>query len=342
MSSAQITKIIPDQISRCDEQSQIIEHGKSLSPVEKKDAALKEDIASALWRDDVLRALEYHEIDIHVKNGMVTLNGHIAGSSSQNRIKNAIRAVPGIVEIKNSLVLDDKLMLDVAAALGNLEQSYNCKFFTGASHGVISLNGTVRNEHVKLLAEKFAADNPHTRGVINNVQVSGAGLDLQDQPFLQPVIGETIYFLDWVSGVVKQVIINPNNRRVIAMVIKGKFTGQQYEPNSPADGKARRPERLFVVPMSTVRYLTRVSGFLSINSSERDRYMDFDPGYLVAPDTGWVPPYPYCPEDVLFPVSHQQQAGEKMEILPIWAQSILLAKEQAYSEEHLANDSLGG
>jgi osmotically-inducible protein OsmY len=336
-----MTKMIPDQISRCVERSQIIERGKKLSPAEKRDAALKENIASALWKDVVLRALDYSEIDVHVNNGVVTLNGHIGGKRSQSRVNNALQDIAGIVELRNQLILDDKLTLDVASALGRLEQAHNCKFFTGASHGVISLNGTVRNEHVKLLAEKYASEIPNTRGVINNIKAPGEKSVLSPQPFLQPVIGETIYFLDWVSGIIKQVIINPDNRLVIAMIVQWKFADQRHELDPSADGKIHSQERLVIVPMEVVRYMTRVSGFLTINSSETDRYMDFDPDYLVAPDTGWVPPYPYCPDDVLFPVSHQQ-AGEKMGILPIWAQSILLAKEQAYSEEHLANDSLGG
>jgi len=341
MSSVQMTKITPDQISRCVERGQIIERGNTPSPAEKKDAALKDNIASALGRDVVLRALDYSDIDVRVNNGVVTLNGHIRSSSSSSRVTNALHDIAGIVELRNQLILDDRLKLDVAAALGRLEQAHNCKFFTGASHGVISLNGTVGNKRLKLLAEKCASENPNTRGVINNIQVPGVKPAIKAQPFLQPVIGETIYFLDWVSGIVNQVIINPDNRLVIAMIIKGEFTDQRNGLAPSSDGKVHSKERLVIVPVEVVRYMTRVSGFLTINSSETDRYMDFDPDYLVAPDADWVPPYPYCPDDVLFPVSHQQ-AGEKTGALLTWAQSIILAKEQAYSEEHLANDSLGG
>jgi osmotically-inducible protein OsmY len=341
MLNQQISETSSKQIYRCDEQDLIAEYGKSLSPAEKRDAALKTEIANALWEDHVLRALDYYEIAIRVKNGIVALNGHIMSSNSQNRVNHAIRAIPGIVEIKNNLISDDKLTLDVAAALGSLEHTYGCKFFTGASRGVVSINGIVRDEKVRLLAEKRASGNPKTRGVINNIRVSGSKLEAQGQAFLQPAIGETIYFLDWVSGIVKQVIINPDNRRVIAMIIQWKFPGQRDELTTSEDGKAHSVEKLVTVPMDAVRYLTRVSGFLSINSNEWDRYLDFDPGRFIVPDKDWVPPYPYCPDDVLFPVSHQQ-AGEKVEIFPTRAQSVLLAKEQAYSEEHLANDSLGG
>lgn len=342
MFPAQTSRTSPDEYSRCEEPMQKTDPRKSLSPIQKADAAIKEYIDRALWKDDVLRAIEYHEIDVHVQNGVVYLNGHIVSTTSQSRIQIAIQAIPGILGIQNNLVLDDKLTLEVATSLGKLEHTYACKFFTGASHGVVSLNGTVSDENVKLLAEKCAASNPNVRGVINHVRVSGAQLEMQDQPFLQPTIGETIYFHDGVSGIVKQVIMNPDNRRVIAMTIQGKFTDRLHKPNSLSDGNARLPEQLVTVPMSMVRYLTKASGFLYINSNERNRYMDFDPGTFIVPNKDWVPPYPYCPDDVLFPIEYQEvvdiQIAHEHHRFPFAA----ISEDALLREQLLANDSLGG
>jgi osmotically-inducible protein OsmY/uncharacterized protein YkvS len=341
MFPVQVPRINSNEFSRCEERTQITDHGKSLSPIQKNDAAIKEYIYNAFWKDDVLRAIEYSEIDVHVKNGVVYLNGHIVSTTSKSRIEDAMRAIPGILGIKNNLVLDDKLTLEVATSLGKLEHTHNCKFFTGASHGVVSLNGIVSDENVKLLAEKCAASHSNVRAVINNVRVSGTELELQDQPFLQPTIGEIVYFLDGISGVVKQVIINPNNRRVIAMTIQGKFTDRRYELNSLTDGKAQPPEQLVAVPISVVRYLTKASGFLSINSNERKRYMAFDSASFSTPNVDWVPPYPYCPDDVLFPVEKRELEYQILEQLP--RSPFLVAwEEQPLREQLLANDSLGG
>jgi len=315
-------------------------YGKSLSPGQKTDAAIKESIDHAIWDDDVLRAIESYEIDVHVKNGVVYLSGHIVSATSKSRIENAIRALPGILGIQNNLVLDDKLILDVATSLGNLEHTYDCKFFTGASHGVISLNGNVSDENVKLLAEKRAASNPNVRGVMNNVRVSGTEQDIQDQRFMQPVIGEIIYFLDGVSGVVRQVIINPNNRRVVAMTVWGTLAGQR-DIKSSNGAEGRSPDRLVVLSMDIVRYLTRVSGFLRINSSEQTRYMDFDSASFRTPNMDWTPPYPYCPDDVLFPVDQREVEYQILEQLPR-PPLVVALQEQALWEQLLANDSLGG
>lgn len=344
MFPTQIPRIKPDEFSRCEERNQMADHGKSLSPIQRTDAAIKESIYHAFWKDNVLRAIEIFEIDVHVKNGVVYLDGHIVSTTSQSRIENAIRAIPGILGIRSNLVLDDKLIREVATSLGKLEHTYDCKFFTGASHGVVSLNGNVSDENVKLLAEKCAASNPNVRAVINHVRVAGTELELQDQQdqrFLQPTIGEIIYFLDWISGVVKQVIMNPDNRRVIAMTIQGKFTDQRYELNSVTDGNARLPERLVVVPMNAVRYLTKVSGFLYINSKESNRYMDFDPGTFIGPNKDWLPPYPYCPDEVLFPVEYQEadiQIAYEPQRYPFAA----ISGDTLLREQLLANDSPGG
>ncbi len=341
MFPAQISTTNPDEFSRCEERSQMIDHGKSLSKIQKMDAAIKEHVERAIWKDDVLRAIEYYEIAVLVKNGVVHLNGHIVSTTSQKRIENAIRDIPGILGIQNDLVLDDKLTSEVAASLGTLEHTYGCKFFTGASHGVISLNGIVSDENVKLLAEKSVASNPNVRGVINNVSISGAESELTEQPFLQPTIGETIYFLDGISGIVKQVIINPNNRRVVAMTIWGQFADQRQELKSLNSAEVLSPERFVIVSMDLVRYLTKASGFLYINSNERKRYMDFDSASFRAPNVDWTPPYPYCPEDVLFPVEKgmaKYQILEKPSLSPL----TVALKEQLLWEQLLANDSLGG
>ena len=341
MSPSQIPEITSIDFSRCEERSHLMDHGKSLTPGQKADAAIKGTIDRALWNDDVLRAIEFYEIDVHVKDKIVYLDGHIASTTSQRRIQNAIGAMSGLLGIQNNLILDDKLTFEVAASLGTLEHTYGCKFFTGASHGVVTLSGRVSNENLKLLAEKCVASHPNVRAVLNNVHVQGAERELQDRPFLQPIIGEMIYFLDGISGVVRQVIINPDNRRVVAMILRGQFANRPQELKAATNGaQARSPEGLVVVPIELIRYMTKASGFLHINSKEISRYMDFDPARFSPPAKGWKAPYPYCPDDILFPVRNQKVEYQTLQQLP---RSPLLVAwvEEPLGEELLANDSLG-
>jgi len=332
-----------DEFSRCEERRQMTGQVKSLSPTQKTDAAIKENITNALWKDDVLRALDYYEINIRVKNGVVYLNGHIVSSTSQSRIKNAMRAIPGILEIKNNLVLDDKLMLEVAASLGNLEHTYDCKFFTGVSHGVVVLNGQVRNTDVRKSAEQCAASHPKVRGVINHIRVPGVDLGVQDHRLIQPPIGKVIYFRDGISGIVRQVVINPDNRQVVAMTIQGQFYELLQYPTLSNFSSGQLAEPLLVIPMSVMGHVTKSSGFLTIQSTDSTNYQEFDESLFTTPNIDWLPPYPYCPDEVLFPVEYQQvdKKIENASNLNL-ASSTLKTEMQKMSEELLYNDSIGG
>jgi osmotically-inducible protein OsmY len=330
-----------DEYSRCDEWRQRPDHGKSLSQTQKTDAALKESINNALWKDNVLRALDYYEIDVHVKNGIVYLNGHIASTTSQNRIENAIRSIPGILEIINNLVLDDKLTSEVARSLGKLEHTFNCKFFTGVSRGIVVLNGEVSRIDVRKSAERCAASHPKVRGVINSIRVPGVDLGTQDYRLVQPPVRKEIYFLDGISGIVRQVVINPNNRQVVAMTIQGDFDESRGNHTS-LNMSARQPaKQLLVIPVSVVRHMTKNSGFLTIRSTDSTRYQEFDASLFTTPNKDWLPPYPYCPDEVLFPAEYQW-LGVKVEKASNRAPFIIKTEVQKMSEELLFNDSLGG
>lgn len=300
----------PDILFRCENSSLAEEDPKNPAKNAREDAALAYEADRVLWADSVFRARDYGNIDVRVLGGFAHLYGHISSMASQHRAEKALQLIPGLHGVVSHLIADDRLLVEVATSLGLLEHTDNCKFFTGVSHGVVFISGKVSAAKVRLLAEKCASDNPNVRGVINSIRIRGSKLVLQDQPFLQPSIGGEIIFLNGISGIVRQVIIDPNNRRVIAMIAQGQFADQLQDMQSLKDGKSQPPERLIVLPMDLVRYLSKVSGFLHINTDERNRYTDFDPVNFVAPQKGWVPPYPYCPDDVLFPVRHQDEEAQ--------------------------------
>ena len=176
MFQVQISAKTSDGFSRCEELKPARTPGKSLSPIQKMDSALKDSIREALWKDDVLRAIEYDVVEVHVNEGIVHLYGHIVSTTSQSRIMNALRKIPDIVSVQNHLVLDDQLILEVAASLSDLEHTHDCKFFTGASHGVVSIDGIVRDNAVRLLAEQQAMKSgPKYRYVKNPGSLSYPG-----------------------------------------------------------------------------------------------------------------------------------------------------------------------
>jgi osmotically-inducible protein OsmY len=342
MFPTQIPQTDSDELLRCGDKSQLLaEEQKGHDENVKTDEALAHEVDHALWKDSAFRATDYNNIDMRVSGAIVYLNGHVSSLTNLRLAEKSLQTIPGLLGVNNHLIPDDRLLAEVSTALGQLESAYDCKFFTGVSHGVVLLSGNVSSINIKLLAEKCAANNPNVRGVINSVYVTGSDLDLPEEPFLQPVIGEEIFFLDGISGTVQQVIINPDNRRVIAMTLRGRFENQRQELKALNDGEARSAERLIVITMNSVRYLTKVSGFLYIKSNEKNRYMDFDPAQFFVPKKDWKAPYPYCPDDVLFLIEQQDMNDRILRQLP--GTPILVGLEAQLLREQLpANDSLGG
>ena len=342
MFPAQIPRTDPDELLRCGDSSQLMpEEQKGHNENTKRDTTLAHEVDHALWRDAAFRATDYDNIDVRVRGGIVSLNGHVSSLTNLHQAEKSLQTIPGLLGVNNHLIPDDQLLVEVSTALGQLESIYDCKFFTGISHGVVLLSGNVDNTNIKLLAEKCAASNPNIRGVINSIHTPESDLGLPEEPFLQPIIGEKIFFLDGISGTVQQVIINPDNRRVGAMTIRGRFENQRQELKSLNNGEARSPEQSVVLSMNSVRYLTKVSGFLYINSNERNRFIDFDPTHFFVPKKGWKAPYPYCPDDVLFPI---EQHDVKDQTLQQLSQSPIAIGpgDPLLVEQLTANDSLGG
>jgi osmotically-inducible protein OsmY len=266
----------------------------------RTDASIADEVDRALWNDEVLRVTAYHEIDLRVKNGIVSINGHIISLMSQDRIESAVGKVKGILGVRIHLIADDKLLHNVAAALGPIEQVEGNRVFTKVQYGVVLLSGEVISPDARNIAGHAAANVPGVRGVINMIAAPGVDLDKEDQLFLQPSIGEEIFFRDGQFGFVKHVIIDPNNRRVVAMIVQGRFPDKQLKAASLAGDYTAAPERLAIIPVSVIRYLTNTSGFLLIDSTETTRYQEFNPAGLRAPNEDWVPPYPYSYDDVRF------------------------------------------
>lgn len=275
------------------------------------DTSIAEKVDRALLNDDMLRNTDYSEIDVAVSDGIVYLNGHVISTTNQRKAEAAARAIPGVREVKSGLVPDDKIAKEVVLALATVEHDYGEKFYTGMRNGVVALGGEVFSAVTRTLAEKRIAQIPDVRGVVNSVFAPGVDLEAEDQRFLQPAIGELIYFSDNLVVKVHSVIINPDNRRVVAMVVRGRFSNSLQDSSFPTYDQGQLPETLVVIPISAIRYLTKSSGFLTVDSVEAIRGHDFDPSRFIAPKEGWTPPYPYHRSEVFFPVGSTGEMEQK-------------------------------
>lgn len=316
MSSELLPATENEEFYRCGKHSSLHSHARQDNDPDltRADVRLEEKINQALSKEGFLRFITPGEIELHVKDGIVYLSGHINSVSHRTRIEAAIQRVSGVVGNRNYLVADDDLVHQVASSLSPLESAHQCKFFTGVSQGVVILTGVVKSLHVRKRAEQCVSRHENVRGVINAIRVTGLTLNENPARFVQPPIGKSIYFLDGVSGVVQKVVINPDNRQVIAMTLVGQFD------NIPQSDNTQAPKQIRLIPRNVMGHLTKTSGFLTIASTDTKQYQEFNQALFANPESNWKPPYPYCPEHVLFPVDY----------------------EQLQSEEVLANDSLGG
>jgi hypothetical protein len=124
------------------------------------------------------------------------------------------------------------------------------------------------------------------------------------------------------------------------MIVQGQFTDPRFEHHPLTHGKAQLPEQLVSVRMNAVRYLTKVSGFLNLKSCERNLYLDFDPGQFDVPDNNWVPPYPYCSENVLFPIEYRK-ANVEIDDTPDPFPFGAILEDASIREQFFATDSIG-
>jgi len=269
-------------------------------PDYQADSFIAEEVDRALWKDIVLRDTDYREVDVQVRDAIITLNGHVLTSMNQWRAETAVKNIPGILGVKSYLIPDDKLTVEVAEALGQMEQGEGSKFFTKVENGVVILVGEVSSTSIRDRAEQCVAKIPWVRGIINEIRVTGIVLDPEEKRFLQPLIGKELVFKDALSVTIRKVVINPHNRRVVAMLVLGWFPDPLRQDQNSEERGETNPERLVVLPVRLIHYLTSSAGFIQINSDQATEYEIYDPSRYISPDKNWLPPYPYCTTEVLF------------------------------------------
>jgi osmotically-inducible protein OsmY/sporulation protein YlmC with PRC-barrel domain len=239
-----------------------------------------------------------------VNDGIATLTGHVVQPSNKVQAEAAVRATSGVTAVVNRLVVDIALMIEVAQALGHDQQTQAEQIQVNVQHGVVYLGGTVNRPAVRAAAAQIAASIPQVRGVINVIKTAGFVIDTDEERFVQPQIGGEIYATDGQVGRVQQVIINPQNRRVTALVV------QQQLALSPALDHAQLPtqdgqaQHAILIPITSIRRALSGALFLNISSDKTTHFASFNAHRFAAPPVAWQPPFPYRPVDILFSERH--------------------------------------
>jgi hypothetical protein len=249
--------------------------------------------------DEVLRAIDYDAIDIHIHDGVVTLRGFASTLMIKKRAERAAHAVPGVLEVDNRIMTDEEITLAVSRALGRDERTRHLRILVSARHGVVTLNGELDSAEERSVVEDVAASVPQVRGVVNYIRAPGVIVEADEQRVLQPRVRQDVYAEDMFLGHVERVILSPQNRLVTAIVVRGEFPDLERAKPGMLPYEVPREERQVLLPIGSVRFVTISGVLLTLEAMDAARYPDFEPGNFLAPAPDWQPPYPYEHSDIL-------------------------------------------
>ena len=253
------------------------------------DDSILTEIREAVRQNEMIRAIDEDSFSVSVKDGFVSLTGHLSRRSHRQLIEEIACSTPGVHSVHNDLIADSELTIQVAERLSTDERTRHFIFPVGAAHGWIRVGGVVPKRKLQVAAEEIAAKVPCVRGVLSRPRLIGEFPVTERRP-LQPQIQAKVFDETLQQGVVTQVVIQPRNRLVTHAVVRvsdfdnGKFVFREY-----------------LVPVEAMEVVKKESIFLKRNGPHLDAFAAFEPlNYSPAP-LDWQPPYPYRVGTVLWP-----------------------------------------
>ncbi|HJS17384.1 MAG TPA: BON domain-containing protein [Anaerolineales bacterium] len=264
-------------------------------PEERPDPILVIEVKRALRKERILRGVWIKGIHVSAEHGFIRLHGYVSDSAQKARAEKAVSRISGVLGIENRLVVDRDLKIAATKAVAQIPDVPVKSIFVGAHNGFITLKGEVPSLESRLAAEELAGNVPQIRGVLNTLRVPGLAVEFPEPRALQPAIGARVHATDLVLGHIEQIIINPLNRLVTAILVDGMFSEPRGNRMRWFLDEVIR-QRKVVIPVHTIQHMTDTAVFLEVAASQ---FEDFDPASFVPADTNWQPPYPYHPEHVL-------------------------------------------
>lgn len=115
----------------------------SALPEYREDDKIAADVEQAISDDEIIRRLSARYLVVAVRGGVVTVTGNIATSAHRQRIEDAVRGIPGVLDIRNLPIGDDELEISVAEALGRDPRTRRFVVPVHSTHGFVRLAGDV-------------------------------------------------------------------------------------------------------------------------------------------------------------------------------------------------------
>lgn len=269
-------------------------------PVAQSDDVLTATLLHALGAVHLLGQGDLAHLHLTVNQGVATLTGHVVRSSDKAQAAALASKTPGVCAVVNQLVVDSELMIEVAQTLGHDQQTQAEQIQVNVQHGVVYLGGTVNQAAVRAAAAQIAARIPQGRGIINAIKTPGFVIDPDEERFVQPQIEHEIYATDGLVGRIQQVVINPQTRRVTAVVIRPQLAVAQALTWAQVPTERLPSQRPILIPIGRLRCALSGALFLTVSGNTATHFVDFNAYRFAAPPADWQPPFPYRSADLLF------------------------------------------
>ena len=260
------------------------------------DDSILAEIQGTVRQHDRMRAIDLDSFSVSVQEGFVLLSGHLSQKYHRDLIEEIACSIPGVHTVRNNLVPDSDLTIQVAERLSKDERTHYFIFPVGCAHGWVRLGGVVPRRELQMAAEEIAAQVPSVRGVLSGPRVLDQYPEMARRP-IQPRIHAKTYDYIRHEGVVTQVVIQPRNRLVTHVVVSasgfhdGKFVFYEY-----------------LVPVEAMEVVNKESLWLKRNELPLNAFPAFKPAdYPLAP-FDWQPPYPYTAGTVRWTCEERESA----------------------------------
>lgn len=135
------------------------------------DDELQEEVERILFDLTPLH-VDLKGITIRVLDSILYLDGNISSQLRADIVEDQVLGVPGLLEIKNNLVGDDRLAADLAMALAQDPRTRDLPIGVYPRLGEVRLNGAVHTSQQKVVAEEIVRHFPGVRSVINDLVVN--------------------------------------------------------------------------------------------------------------------------------------------------------------------------
>lgn len=139
-------------------------------PPYRPDDELQQEVERMLFDLTPLH-IDLKGITIRVLDGVLYLNGNISSQLRADIAEDQVLDVPGLLEIKNNLIGDDRLAADLARVLALDLRTSDLPIGIYPHLGEVRLSGAVHTREQKTVVEEIVRGFPGVRSVINDLVV---------------------------------------------------------------------------------------------------------------------------------------------------------------------------